>query len=102
MVYDDGYFSKEQLLEVMDEWNSMLKEKDTKNTGIQIVGIYLEKGNILELDIADNYGYEQTVKQKIDLRKASTERNLKEKYADTIIDEIMGAYERDNDYEIEK
>lgn len=102
MVYDDGYFSKEQLLEVMDEWNSMLKEKDTKNTGIQIVGIYLEKGNILELDIADNYGYEQTVKQKIDLRKASTERNLKEKYADTVIDEIMGAYERDNDYEIEK
>ena len=50
------------------------------------------------MDISDNYGYEKTIKEKINLRKAPTAKKLIDNYKERLADEIATIYREDNDY----
>jgi hypothetical protein len=97
---EDSYFTREEINELMSEINDILAEKNRLN-GCTMVGIYFEKGNILEMDIADDYGYEKTLKEKINLRKAPTFRKLMENYKESLADKIATVYREDNELELE-
>lgn len=92
------YFTRDDINELMSEINDVLEKGDDLH-GCTVIGIYLEKKNNLELDIADNYGYEKTISQKIDLRKANTPCKLVEKYCPMLVEMIVDTYQKDNDFE---
>ena len=93
---EDVYFTREEINELMEDINDKLREEDLN--GCLIIGIYME-GKTLEMDIADDYGYEKTIKEKIDMRKAPNFNKLEEKYMDSLTQEIIDTYNRENDYE---
>lgn len=92
---EDGYFTREEINELMSDINDELLKKRGLH-GVQITAIFYEEkeeGNILEADIADNEGYyAKTLKWNIDTDKADTFQKLEKKYSKTIINDIVNDY----------
>ena len=80
---EDSFFTRDDLNDFRDELEDVLDDPD-----ITIGGVYLEPGNLLEVDW-EYEGYENTASERIDMRRIRNPRDLIRVYLQPIRFQIM-------------